>query len=106
MAQVILSPTPPYTNCSALGLPRSVQLVSTDPECRVAIRSSPDGTTLGPAVVRVVTPKSAELTWDGSDFLTFVVTAGRDPDPIVAVAGFAPPAQGGGGGVVGGGGPS
>ena len=91
MAQVILSPTPPYGNCSALGVPRSVQLVSTDPECRVSIRASADGTTLGPTVLRLVTPKCEELTWDGSDFLTFVVTAGNDPAPTVAVAGFAPP---------------
>ncbi len=84
---VPLSPSPEYTDCSSVATPRSLLLVSSDPECRVSILASPDGSTPGPSVVRVLTPKKTEVTWDASDNLAFVVTAGHDPAPTVTVSG-------------------
>jgi hypothetical protein len=88
-----LSASPPFADCSGMATPRSLLLTSSDPDCRVAILASPDGTTRGATILRVLTPASVEVIWDANDFLTFTVTAGRDASPVVAVSG---PAAGSG----------
>jgi hypothetical protein len=88
-----LAATPSYTDCRAVGGPRVIHVTSSDPNCMVGIRCSPDGTVSGPRFALGTIFDARQFpALSTLPYLSFEVVAGADQAPTVVLEGPANPA--------------
>ena len=80
-----LTASPAFVHVGDIGAPRTIVVRSTDPECRVAIRMSLDGTTAGRRIISSLGGSRDERR--PFVYLAYEVIAGDDDSPTVTVSG-------------------
>jgi hypothetical protein len=80
-----LTASPAFVHVGGIGTPRTIVVTSTDPECRVAIRMSLDGTAVGRRIISSLGGSRDERR--PFLYLAYEVVAGNDDSPTVTVSG-------------------
>ena len=80
-----LTASPAFVHVGDIGTPRTIVVTSTDPECRVAIRMSLDGTAAGRRILSSLGGSRDERR--RFLYLAYEVVAGDDDSPTVTVSG-------------------